>query len=271
MVASRGEEQECRESMFEGKVCVVTGAGRGIGRAIALAFAHEGARVVVAERDKAPLESVASEIAGRGGTARPSLTDVSDSEQVKELFAATEAEFGRPDILVNNAAIAGPKLIIDCSDAEWDEVIAVNLRSVFLCSREAAKLMFAGDIRGRIINLSSINVRRAEPYYGAYIAAKGGVESFTMTLAAELGPYGITVNAIAPGSVYTAMNKSIHSPDRVAWKEQRIPLRAIAQPEDIVPAVLFFASKDAWYVTGQVLHVDGGSFVNANRQIDWAT
>lgn len=225
--------------------------------------------MIIADRNETELNSVAKEVAACDGTARAVPADVSDAGQVAGLFDVAVREFGRVDVLVNNAAIANPKLIVECTDAEWDEVMGVNLRGVFLCSRAAARLMIAGGKGGRIINFSSINVRRAEPYYGAYIAAKGGVEAFTTTLAAELGPYRITANVVAPGSVYTPMNKSIDSPEKIAWKERRIPVGVIAQPEDIVPAVLFFASDEAWYVTGQILHVDGGSFVNANREVEW--
>jgi 3-oxoacyl-[acyl-carrier protein] reductase len=256
-------------SLLKDKVCVVTGAARGIGRAIALRFARERGQLILVDRNERDLESAVKEIASFGGVVRSAPADVSDGDQVTGLFDVAMQEFGRVDVLVNNAAVAKPKLIIECTDAEWDEVMSVNLRGVFLCSRAGARLMIAGGRGGRIVNLSSINVRRAEPYYGAYISAKGGVEALTMTLAAELGPYRITVNAVAPGSVFTPMNKSIDSQEKILWKERRIPLGVIAQPEDIVPAVLFFASDEAWYVTGQILHADGGSFVNANREVEW--
>jgi len=166
--------------------CIVTGAGRGIGRAIALRFARERGQLVIADRTEGDLESTAREITSFGFAVCAVPADVSDGSQVAGLFDAAMREFGRVDVLVNNAAIASPRLIVESTDAEWDEVMSVNLRGVFLCSRAGARLMIAGGRGGRIVNLSSINVRRAEPYYGAYIAAKGGVEALMMTLAAEL-------------------------------------------------------------------------------------
>ncbi len=254
---------------FNGKVVIITGAGRGIGKAAALSFAQKGARVALASRTESQLSQTAAQIRAMGGTALVVPTDVGKSQDCARLLDRTVSEFGGLDVLVNNAAVDWPRLILDVSDTEFDELMAINTKSVFVLSRDAAKRMIERKTRGRIINISSINVRRAEPYYGAYAASKGAVESFTLTCAAEWGPYGITVNAVAPGSVMTEMNKDSSDPQKVAWKENRIPLGKIAAPEDIVGPIEFFASDAAAYVTGQILLVDGGSFVNANREIDW--
>lgn len=255
--------------MFQNKVVIITGAGRGIGKAAAISFAKKGAKVALAARTESQLQETAAEIAAAGGKCLVVPTDVADGPSVRNMLDRTVRELGGLDVVVNNAAIDQPKLILDTTDEEWDRVLAINLKSVFMISRDAAKIMIANKTKGRIVNISTINVRRSEPYYAAYGASKGGLEAFTLTSAAEFGPYGITVNAVAPGSVMTIMNKDAYDPAKVAWKEKRIPMGKIGQPEDIVPPIEFFASDEAWYLTGQILMVDGGSFINANREITW--
>ncbi len=252
---------------FEDKTVVVTGAGRGIGRAIALGFGAAGAKVVVAEIDRRLAEQTLALLpAGRGLVVQ---VDVSQAAAVEALAARTVEHFATLDILVNNAAVVNPALLLDSSEADFEHIIGVNLKGCFLCCRAAGRAMIAQGRGGRIVNISTINAQRAEPYYGLYTASKSGLEGLTRTLAAELGPYGITVNAVAPGAVITEISKYVASQELRTAKARTIPLGRLAEAEDIVPAVMFFASEGAGYVTGQILHVDGGSFINSGRTIDW--
>lgn len=247
--------------MFDlsGKKALVTGGSRGIGRGIALALAEQGAAVVVnyhGNREKA--EEVAEEIKNRGGESLVIQADVADQVSVRKMFAEAKDRWEKLDILVNNAGVLQFKPFDQIVVEDWEQMLNTNLRGQFFCAQEAVKLM--GD-RGRIINLASISsggVGVAYPMIAHYTASKGGVVGMTEALAVELGPRGITVNAIAPGSIETDMGKSATDEQAKTALLAQIPRRRIGQPEDIGAAAAFLASDEADYVTGTVLYVDGG-------------
>ena len=232
---------------LEDKVAVVTGAGHGIGKAIAARFAGEGARVVV--DDVKDAEATAEEIGGVAVTA-----DVSNADDVARLFETCVEAFGPPDVLVNNAGLIDvERHVLEADEAWWDQVIDVNLKGEFLCALAAAKLM-APLGRGSIINLSSGGGQRAHRGMVSYDAAKGGVDGMTRALALDLAPYGIRVNALAPG----AINVMGLSEEEAARRGETIPLGYVGAAEDLAGPAVFLASDESAYVTGVVLSVDGG-------------
>jgi NAD(P)-dependent dehydrogenase (short-subunit alcohol dehydrogenase family) len=234
---------------LEGKVAIVTGAGGGIGRGIAQRFAEEGARVVVNDVDGAAAAEVANAIDAVAITA-----DVSSAADVDRLFDTTIAELGGVDVLVNNAGLIDvERHFLEADEAWWDRVLAVNLKGQFLCSLRAAKWM-ARNGGGAIVNLSSGGARAAHRGMVAYDASKGGVEAMTRAMALDLGPYGIRVNALAPGSV----DVRGFTPEEAAERGETIPLGRVGTPEDMAGVALFLASDDARYVTGVAISVDGG-------------
>jgi 3-oxoacyl-[acyl-carrier protein] reductase len=236
------------------RVAIVTGGGRGIGRAIALRLAEAGASVVV--NDIEPVEAVVGEIKAMGRQALPVLADVSSAPGVDKLVAETIAAYSRIDILVNNAGIARDQLLLRMTEEEWDSVLAVDLKSVFLCTRAVLKYMVK-ERRGRVISIASIVGMVGNPGQANYAAAKAGIIGFTRTVAKEVASRGITVNAVAPGFIDTEMTQRL----KEEWKEElkkRIPLGRLGSPRDVAEAVAFLASEEAGYITGQVLVVDGG-------------
>jgi 3-oxoacyl-[acyl-carrier protein] reductase len=239
------------------KVALVTGSGRGIGRAIALRLAEAGASVVVNDiGDAAPVEAVVKEIKAMGGQALPVLADVSSAAEVERLVAEATSAYGRIDILVNNAGIARDQLLLRMTEEEWDRVLAVDLKSVFLCTRAVLKYMVK-ERRGRIISIASVVGMVGNAGQANYAAAKAGIIGFTRTVAKEVASRGITVNAIAPGFIDTEMTQRLKG----EWKEElkkRIPLGRLGSPQDVAEAVAFLASDAAGYITGQVLVIDGG-------------
>jgi len=239
-----------------GKVALVTGAGRGIGRAIALALAGEGADVAVNDIEEASAKGVAGEVKALGRRALALPADVADYGQVQRMVSRIWDEFSRLDILVNNAAILSTVSFRELSEAEWDRVMAVDLKGVFNCCRAVVEGMIAQG-GGRIINIASIAGKRGGGFLGnaAYSAAKAGVIGFSKALARELASYSITVNVVAPGLTETPMTAWAPSEVKARIVAQ-IPLRRPAQPREIAEAVLFLAS--AAYITGEVLDVDGG-------------
>jgi len=245
---------------LKGRVAVVTGGSRGIGRAIALALAEEGADVAVNyQRNEAMAREVAQAIERTGRVSDIYQADVSDPEQVQRMRDAVLARFQRADILVNNAGINRDKSFAKMDDDTWRSVISVNLNGVFYCTKVFLDAMAARNY-GRIINISSIVGQMGNFGQANYAAAKAGLLGFTKTLARELAGKGITVNAIAPGFIETEMVAGV--PDDVKQKLlAQIPLRRFGKPEEVAKAVVFLASEDASYITGHVLNVNGGMYV----------
>ncbi len=248
---------------FDGKVAFVTGGAQGIGAATAQRLAVEGASVVVVDVTEDRASTVVDEIAAAGGTAMAIGCDVADEAAVNAAVESTVAEYGRLDVLVNNAGITRDNLLHKMSADDWDTVLRVNLTGAFLCSRTAQAHMVPARY-GKIVSLSS---RSALGNRGQanYAAAKAGIQGLTATLAIELGPFGINVNAVAPGFVASAMtDATAHrlgmSPDDLRKASaEATPLRRVGQPEEIAAVVAFLASDDASYVSGQTLYVNGGA------------
>lgn len=240
-----------------GKCAVVTGASRGIGRAIALQLASEGAKVVVnysGSEQKA--QEVVDEIKANGGEAIAVQANVADSDSVQNLMKAALDTYSSIDILVNNAGITRDNLLMRMKDDEWDDVINTNLKGVFLCTKAVTRQMMK-QRAGRIINISSIVGVAGNAGQANYVAAKAGVIGLTKTTAQELASRNILVNAIAPGFITTEMTEGLPEDLKEAMLKQ-IPLAKLGQPEDIAKAVVFFASDSANYITGQTLQIDGG-------------
>ena len=236
---------------LSGKVAVVTGAGQGMGRAIARLFAQEGATVVAIDLK---LENAQETVAGTNGLARK--VNVADSAEVKALFDEVDAQFGRVDVLVNNAGIGGLHKFTEISDAAWAHVIGVNLNGAFYCAREAVRSMKKHGVRGVVINFASSAVASGDgPVH--YCAAKAGLMGLTRGMARELAPEGIRVNTIVPGPTNTPMMAGVPP----AWAEsivKGVPLGRMGEPEDIARTALFLASDDACYITGQNIACNGG-------------
>ncbi|MGM0851582.1 MAG: 3-oxoacyl-[acyl-carrier-protein] reductase [Bacillota bacterium] len=242
---------------LEGKVALVTGASRGIGREIALELARKGCNVAVNySGSEAKANEVVDEIKGLGREAIAVQCNVSDSDAVQAMVKETIGEFGSVDILVNNAGITKDNLLMRMKEAEWDDVININLKGVFLCTKAVTRQMMK-QRSGRIINISSIVGVSGNPGQANYVAAKSGVIGLTKTTAKELAPRGITVNAIAPGFISTDMTDQLPEDVRNEMLKQ-IPLSRFGDPQDIAKVVTFVASESASYMTGQTLHIDGG-------------
>jgi 3-oxoacyl-[acyl-carrier protein] reductase len=240
------------------QVAIVTGAGQGIGRAVALTLAREGATVVVNDIDLEKAEKVAEEVSAQGGQALPVQADVSKAKDVDILVKKTLENYKRVDILVNNAGVAKMTRLLELTEAEWDRTMNINIKGQFLCSKAVIAQMIKQK-RGKIVNIASLAAHIGAPGLAAYGASKGGVVQLTKALAVELGKYNIMVNAVSPGLTLTDLIKSAVK-DRPDFIEgiDRIPLRRAAEPEDIANAVLFLASSESDYITGQVIIVDGG-------------
>jgi NAD(P)-dependent dehydrogenase (short-subunit alcohol dehydrogenase family) len=254
------------DGRLAGRVAVVTGAARGIGLAAAGALADAGASVMACDIDGALQSEVAQALAAKGLDVRPSETDVSDQKSVERLIQAVADAWGRLDVLVNNAAISDDTPIEELTDQRWREVLAVNLDSVLLCTRAALPLLRRSG-NASIVNIASTQGIRGQPHAMAYATAKGGVVNLTRCMAVDFGPMGIRANAVAPGYIDTRMAQQkvggVHE-HRSDWfqdvfiRHGRLPLRRPGVPEDVAGPILFLASDDSRYVTGQVLIVDGG-------------
>ncbi len=243
------------------RVAIVTGAARGIGRAIALTFIREGARVGLVDVDKEALEKVKEEIESRKGEALAIPCDITQSPQVREMVDRVQKTFGRVDILVNNAGIIRRGTIETVTEEDWDRVIEVNLKGTFNCSKAVVGIMKQQGY-GKIVNVSSIAGKMGDitsaPGYGP---SKAGIDALTKTLARQLAPYGINVNGVAPHAIETEMSAQ--------WSEERrkeiiasIPLGRLGRPEDVAEAVLFLVSDEASFITGEILDVNGGALMD---------
>jgi 3-oxoacyl-[acyl-carrier protein] reductase len=244
---------------FKGQVGIVTGGTRGIGKAVAEGLAKRGTNVIVAGRNLDAACAVASSLSSLGVRSSGKKLDVSKSDEVEKIFEEVCSEYGRIDILVNNAGITKDGLLMRMKEEAWDSVLATNLKGVFLCSREAVKEM-ARQRYGRIVNITSVAAFMGNPGQANYSASKAGIMGFTKTVAREYAGRGITVNAVAPGFIETAMTDVL--PDNIKAEMKRlIPLGRFGSVEDIANAVTFLASPDSGYITGQVIHVNGGMYM----------
>ncbi len=250
---------------LKGKVALVTGAGRGIGRSIAQHLASEGAVVVLNDLSEDRLRDAAAAIRQAGGEVLVAPGDVGSPDAVARVFAEAEAWKGGVDVLVNNAGIVSRKTILDVGPEEWGRVLRTNLDGCFHCSRAAAGSMCGRGRGGRIVNISSMHGQIAKAGMGSYCASKSAIDGFTRQLAVELAPNGIAVNAVACGAIRTEINLPLYqstAPEDRALQQallRRIPAGAVGEPEDIAHAVAFLASATAArYITGTILNVDGG-------------
>jgi NAD(P)-dependent dehydrogenase (short-subunit alcohol dehydrogenase family) len=242
----------------EGKVAIVVGASRNIGRVLALGLANAGADVVVASRSTGELESVAEEIRGMGRQALVHPMDVTKPQDIQSMADAAVAKFGRIDILVNNAGVAPHKPALDMTEEEWDFVLDTNLKSYFLASQAVGRFMVRQQ-KGKIINISSTFGLVGFGNMSSYCASKGGVGQLTKVLAIEWGPFNVNVNAIAPTATRTSINtERFKNEEWRKWMLERLPIKKFCQPEDLVGAAVFLASDSSDMVTGITLPVDGG-------------
>jgi 3-oxoacyl-[acyl-carrier protein] reductase len=245
---------------LQGKTAFVSGASQGIGRACALALAKMGARIALAARNEAKLEAVAAEIAAAGGQAKPFLMDVSDEASIRAAAKAATAHFGTVEILVNNAGITRDTLLLRMKRADWDAVMTTNLTGAFLLTQALLNPMLRARW-GRIINVSSVVGRTGQAGQANYAASKAGLIGFTRSMAREVASRSVTVNAVAPGYIETAMTSVLEDKQREALLSH-IPLGRAGTDEEVAHAVAFLASPQAGYITGHVLDINGGLFMN---------
>lgn len=248
---------------MKNKVALITGASSGIGKATALAFAAKGANVVVAARRTEELDELVREIEANGGKATAVVTDVSKAKDVENMVKHAITTFGRLDYAVNNAGIEGNfGGVIDLSEEDWDQVININLKGVFLCMKHEAKAMLASKTSGAIVNIGSVNSFLGFPSGSAYVTSKHGLVGLTSSISAELGPKGIRVNLLCPGLVDTPMHRRLRGVigDDMFDKTviPSVHLQRAAKPEEIAKSIVFLCSDDASYITGSTLLADGG-------------
>jgi 3-oxoacyl-[acyl-carrier protein] reductase len=245
---------------LDGKVALVTGGARGIGRATALLFAREGAKVVVADRDEAGAKTTAAAIKSEDGEALAVGVDVTNKADVERMVAAALERFGRIDVLVNNAGILKDASLLKMEEPQWDALIAVNLKGVYLVGQTVARAMVERKIGGVILNASSIVGLYGNFGQTNYVAAKAGVIGMTRVWSRELGRKGIRVNAVTPGFIRTDMTAGM-PPDVLEAQKQHTPLGRLGEAEDVAKLYLFLASDDASYISGQIIGCDGGLVV----------
>lgn len=244
---------------LKGKNALITGAAQGIGKSIALEMAKEGSNVAVADLNIDMAETTAKEIQSFGVACIPIKLDVSRHDSVVAAFETCTKELGSVDILVNNAGITKDALLMRMKEEDWDAVININLKGSFLCAKEAVKIM-AKQRYGKIISISSVVAFMGNPGQANYSSSKAGLIGLTKTIAREYAARGIRANAVAPGFIQTAMTDSLSDTVKDEMKKA-IPLGQFGSPEDVASAVIFLASKDADYITGQVIHVNGGMYM----------
>jgi NAD(P)-dependent dehydrogenase (short-subunit alcohol dehydrogenase family) len=251
---------EIPDFRLDGRVAVVTGASRGIGRAIALGLARAGAHVAISARKAPDLETVAHEVTALGTRALPVAGHMARRADIDRLFDATLAEFGRLDVLVNNAAtnpVFGP--LIEIEEEAWDKIMALNVKGYLFAAQRAARAMLAAGAKGAIVNVSSTGGLRASAGIGAYSVSKASVIMLTRVLAKELAPFGVRVNAIAPALIETKFSEALwKTPEILEQYLKATPMGRTGQPEEMAGAVVYLCSDAASYVTGQVLALDGG-------------
>ena len=244
-----------------GRVVVITGGSRGIGRAIALRFAEENAKIIIIHYD--PDESASDEtlsiLSEKGVEAESHKIDVSSKESVSDIFKDILSRFGRVDVLVNNAGITRDNMFMRMSEADWDLVMNVNLKSVFNCTQAVIRSMIKKR-KGAIVNIASVAGQIGNAGQANYSASKAGIMGFTKTIAREVGSRNITVNAVAPGFIDTEMTAALPDDVKESYLEQ-IPLKRLGSPEDVADTVYWLSSDSAGYITGQTIHVNGGMFM----------
>jgi 3-oxoacyl-[acyl-carrier protein] reductase len=246
---------------FADKIAIITGGGGEIGRATALRFAREGASVAVVDLNLEQAKQTAAEINAAGGRAWAHQTDVAERNQVEAMADAIIQQHQKIDILCNIAGIAPPAPFLETSDENWDATLDVNLKGVFLCSQAVARRMVANGTKGSIVNMASTNGLVGEVGLVAYNASKFGVVGLTMTIAIELAPYGIRVNAVAPGMIRTKLSQAVLDADPAlarTYFQDKIPMARFGEPAEVAAAVAFLASDDASFITGHSLVIDGG-------------
>lgn len=244
---------------FKGQVALVTGGARGIGKKIAENLAKNGVNIAVADVSVESAAETAKELASLGVKTQSLSLDVSNSEQASKVFEDIVREFGRIDIVVNNAGITRDGLVLRMKEEDWDAVININLKGVFLCSKEAVKVMVKQKY-GRIINIASVVAFMGNPGQANYSASKAGIVGLTKTIAREYASRGITVNAVAPGFIATAMTDALAENVKQEMLKS-IPVGKFGSVEDVANAVSFLASPESGYITGQVIHVNGGMYM----------
>lgn len=244
---------------LDGKVALITGGGGGLGTLAACAFAEAGADVAVVARTLSKCETTAEKVRAAGRTAMALSADVTSTAQLRDMVAQVKERFGRIDILFNNAGITSPRSMLETSEEEWLRIIDVNIKGTFLCTKAVAPVMKVQG-SGRIINMGSILSGVGMANRSAYATSKAGIANFTRSIAHELGPFGITVNTIAPTVIVTDLNRELIKTQPQLYEAliKRTPLGRLGQPEDIAGALVFIASPAAGFITGQTLYIDGG-------------
>jgi NAD(P)-dependent dehydrogenase (short-subunit alcohol dehydrogenase family) len=244
---------------FENQVAIVTGGGRGIGRASALRLAGEGAAVAVTDIDREPADEVVKAIRAAGGEALALQLDVTSRSQVEQMLTTVLAEYNQVDVLANIAGIGFGEPFLEITDENWRRTLDVDLNGVFLCSQVVARHMVVDQVEGRIVNMASTNGLVGEADFAHYNAAKFGVVGLTMTMAIELAPYNIRVNSVCPGLIKTRLSQGLqNNPAQAADYLTKIPLDRFGEPEEVAAAVAYLASADSGFVTGHQLVIDGG-------------